>query len=91
MTVIIDRADGNREIFQTAQFMISQPKDMNPIICAIKVKLDNGKTVARWRRPFSAIYKKYVWKPEPMDQVPADPEQEVTVVEPGTNPESAEN
>lgn len=85
MTVIIDRADGNREIFQTAQFIVSQAKDMNPIICAIKVKLDNGKTVARWRRPFSRIYKKYVWKPEAMEQKPDD--QEVTVVEPGINQE----
>lgn len=78
MFVKIDRADGCTDLFETNEFMISKPKDMNPIIVKLTVKDNRGKTVAKWKRPNAKNYMRY-YKPDP---IPAEsPKVEVPVAD----------
>lgn len=63
MTVVLDLANGNTETFTTENYVISRPKDFHPIICRVTV-FDNGKRIARKKRPFSWWYKMVTFKSE---------------------------
>ena len=56
MTVVLDLANGNTETFTTENYVISRPKDFHPMICRVTV-FDNGRRIARKKRPFSWWYK----------------------------------
>lgn len=56
MTVIVDLANGQTETFITEKYVISKAKDFHPLICEVKV-FDNGRRIARKKRPFSWWYK----------------------------------
>lgn len=64
MFVKILRVDGSTEFFETENFIVSKPKDMNPIIVKLTVKDNRGKTVAKWKRPNARNYMRY-YKPDP--------------------------
>ena len=57
MTVVLDLANGNTETFATENYVISRPKDFHPMICRVTV-FDNGRRIARKKRPLSWWYKK---------------------------------
>ena len=56
MTVGLELANGNTETFTTENYVISRPKDFHPMICRVTV-FDNGRRIARKKRPFSWWYK----------------------------------
>lgn len=57
MTVVLDLANGQTEIFETEKYAISKAKDFHPLICRVTV-YNNGRRIARKKRPFSWWYKK---------------------------------
>lgn len=57
MTIVLDLANGNTESFTTENYVISRQKDFHPLICGVTV-YDNGRRIARKKRPFSWWYKK---------------------------------
>lgn len=61
MTVVLDLANGNTETFTTENYVISRPKDFHPLICRVTV-FDNGRRIARRKRPLSWWYKKFTFK-----------------------------
>ena len=63
MTVVLDLANGQTEIFETEKYVISKAKDFHPLICRVTV-YDNGRRIARKKRPLSWWYKKVTFKSE---------------------------
>ena len=63
MTVVLDLANGQTEIFETEKYVISKARDFHPLICGVTV-YDNGRRIARKKRPFSWWYKKFTFKSE---------------------------
>ena len=61
MTVVLDLANGNTEIFTTENYVISRPKDFHPMICSATV-FDNGRRIARRKRFCIWWYKKFTFK-----------------------------
>lgn len=60
MTVVLDLANGQTEIFENEKYVISRAKDFHPLICGVTV-YDNGRSIARKKRPFSWWYKKFTF------------------------------
>ena len=63
MTVVLDLANGQTEIFKTEKYVISKANDFHPLICGVTV-YDNGRRIARKKRPLSWWYKKVTFKSE---------------------------
>ena len=63
MTVVLDLANGQTEIFETEKYVISKARDFHPLICEVTV-YDNGRRIARKKRPFSWWYKMVTFKSE---------------------------
>lgn len=61
MTVIIELANGQTETFQAEKYVISKTKDFHPLICKVEI-FDNGKRIAKKKRPFSLWYKLVTFK-----------------------------
>ena len=61
MTIKINRADNQIEIFETSNYLISKSKEFHPMICKITV-FENGHKIACRKRPFSFFYKKFIFK-----------------------------
>lgn len=57
MTVVLDLANRQTEVFETEKYIISKAKDFHPLICGVTV-YDNGRRIARKKRPFLWWYKK---------------------------------
>lgn len=56
MTVVLDLANGNTELFEAEKYIISKAKDFHPLICKVEI-YNNGKRIAKKKRPFSLWYK----------------------------------
>lgn len=52
MTVVLNLANGQTEIFETEKYVISKAKDFHPLICRVTV-YENGRRISRKKRPFS--------------------------------------
>ena len=63
MTVVLELANGQTETFETEKYVISKARDFHPLICEVTV-YDNGRRIARKKRPFSWWYKKLTVKSE---------------------------
>ena len=61
MVVKINMADGATDLFETGSYKISKVKDFHPMICKVTV-YSNGKKIKTIRRPFSFIYKHFIFK-----------------------------
>lgn len=67
MTVILELADGNTEIFKTESYIIGKVKDFHPMICKISI-YDNGKKLKSVSRPFKFWYKHFTFKSEKIQE-----------------------
>ena len=47
MTVMLELANGNTEIFKTENYIIGKVKDFHPMICKISI-YDNGKNLSNF-------------------------------------------
>lgn len=63
MTVVLDLANSQTEIFETEKYVISKAKDFHPLICGVTV-FDNGRRIARRKRLCIWWYKKFTFKSE---------------------------
>ena len=61
MIIKIDRADGQTEMFENGNYLITKVKDFHPIICKITIYGD-GKKIKSVARPFNFIYKHFIFK-----------------------------
>ena len=68
MTIKIERADGEIEIFNSDSCRISKPKDFHPLICKVSV-FENGFKIKSVSRPFKFIYKHFIFKSEKVQNV----------------------
>lgn len=73
MRVFIKRADGQREHFETAQFLMSKPEDMNPLIVEVTIYNERGRRIDHWKRPGAKEYMKNYKAPEPAPEPPEMP------------------
>lgn len=67
VVVKLKMVNGGTEVFSTERFSLSPVKDMHPDILDAKVYADR-KLIARKKRLFQWLYKKYFYKPLPAEQ-----------------------
>lgn len=69
MTVKIKRVDGNTEIFTAENYIIGQKKFLHPAILEVRVYA-GSRMIARQKRHFQKIYKKFFYKPVVQELTP---------------------
>lgn len=62
MIIKIERADGQTEIYESGNYLITKGKDFHLLICKVTVYGDNGKKIKSVARPFAFIYKHFIFK-----------------------------
>lgn len=68
MVVKTELANGNFEVFETSNYVISKPKDFHPLLCKVSI-YDNGKKIKSVSRSFKFIYKHFIFKSEKVQTV----------------------
>ena len=68
MVVKTELANGNFEVFETSNYVISKPKDFHPLICKVSV-FENGFRIKSVSRPFKFIYKHFIKKKEKVQTI----------------------
>ena len=68
MVVKTELANGNFEVFETSNYVISKTKDFHPLLCKVSI-YDNGKKIESVSRPFKFIYKHFIFKSEKVQTV----------------------
>ena len=68
MVVKTELANGNFEVFETSNYVISKPKDFHPLLCKVSI-YGNGKKIKSVSRPFKFIYKHFIFKSEKVQTV----------------------
>ena len=61
MVVKTELANGNFEVFETSNYVISKTKDFHPLLCKVSI-YDNGKKIKSVSRPFKFFYKHFTFK-----------------------------
>lgn len=61
MVVKTELANGNYEVFETSNYVISKTKDFHPLLCKVSI-YDNGEKIKSVSRPFKFIYKHFIFK-----------------------------
>ena len=61
MIIKVERADGQTEVFESGNYLISKSKDFHPIICKVIIYAE-GKRIKTVKRPFNFIYKHFTFK-----------------------------
>lgn len=61
MVVKTELANGNFEVFETSNYVISKPKDFHPLLCKVSI-YDNGEKINSVSRPFKFFYKHFIFK-----------------------------
>ena len=82
VVVKLKLVNGNTEVFLTEKFSMCSAKEMHPDILDAKIYAD-GKLIARKKRLFQWVYKKFFYKPLPVEQnaTEHEPTEEQNVVE----------
>ena len=68
MVVKTELANGNFEVFESPNYVISKMKDFHPLLCKVSI-YDNGKKIKSVSRPFKFIYKHFIFKSEKVQTV----------------------
>lgn len=68
MVVKTELANGNFEVFESSNYLISKPKDFHPLLCKVSI-YDNGKKIKSVSRPFKFIYKHFIFKSEKVQTI----------------------
>ena len=68
MVVKTELANGNFEVFESSNYVISKTKDFHPLLCKVSI-YDNGKKIKSVSRPFKFIYKHFIFKSEKVQTV----------------------
>lgn len=68
MVVKTELANGNFEVFETSNYVISKTKDFHPLLCKVSI-YDNGKKIKSVSRPFKFIYKHFIFKSEKVQKL----------------------
>ena len=68
MVVKTELANGNFEVFESSNYVISKMKDFHPLLCKVSI-YDNGKKIKSVSRPFKFIYKHFIFKSEKVQTV----------------------
>lgn len=61
MTIITELANGNFEVFETSNYVVSKTKDFHPLLCKVSI-YDTGKKIKSVSRPFKFFYKHFIFK-----------------------------
>ena len=80
MVVKTELANGNFEVFETSNYVISKPKDFHPLLCKVSI-YDNGKKIKSVSRPFKFIYKHFIFKSEKVQTVLKNIEEQKQLAE----------
>ena len=74
LTVRIKTVEGNVEAFETQSFVCVKAEKMKPEILCVEVFSESGKRMCKVKRHFQRFYKKYIFKPSPVQpQMPIQP------------------
>ena len=68
MVVKTELVNGNFEVFESSNYVISKMKDFHPLLCKVSI-YDNGKKIKSVSRPFKFIYKHFIFKSEKVQTV----------------------
>ena len=80
MVVKTELANGNFEVFETSNYVISKPKDFHPLICKVSV-FENGFKIKSVSRPFKFIYKHLIFKSEKVQTILKNLEEQKQLAE----------
>ena len=61
MTIITELANGNTEVFESGNYLISRAKDFHPMILKVSIFAD-GKKIKTVSRRFKFFYKHFTFK-----------------------------
>lgn len=61
MVVKTELANGNFEVFESSNYVISKTKDFHPLLCKVSI-YDNGKKIKSVSRHFRFFYKHFTFK-----------------------------
>lgn len=68
MIIITELANGNTEVFENTNYIISKAKDFYPMICKVSI-YDNGKKIKSVSRPFKWFYKHFTFKSKKVQEI----------------------
>lgn len=68
MVIKTELANGNFEVFESSNYVISKPKDFHPLLCKVSI-YDNGEKIKSVSRPFKFIYKHFIFKSEKVQTI----------------------
>lgn len=68
MVVKTELVNGNFEVFESSNYVISKPKDFHPLLCKVSI-YDNGKKIKSVSRPFKFIYKHFIFKSDKVQTI----------------------
>ena len=80
MVVKTELANGNFEVFETSNYVISKSKDFHPLLCKVSI-YDNCKKIKSFSRPFKFIYKHFIFKSEKVQTVLKNIEEQKQLAE----------
>ena len=80
MVVKTELANGNFEVFETSNYVISKTKDFHPLLCKVSI-YDNGKKIKSVSRPFKFIYKHFIFKSEKVQTILKNIEEQKQLAE----------
>ena len=80
MTIKVERADGQTEIYENGNYTISKVKDFHPIICKVTI-YSSGRIVKSVSRPFPFIYKHFIYKSKKVQTILKNLEEQAKLAE----------
>ena len=76
MIIKVKRVDGATEMFKTDNYMLSTLKELHPAIIKAEVFTESGARVACLKRPFAFIYRHFIFKPEMLEGLTKNQEEQ---------------
>lgn len=80
MVVKTELANGNFEVFETSNYVISKTKDFHPLLCKVSI-YDNGKKIKSVSRPFKFFYKHFTFKSDKVQTILKNLEEQKRLAE----------
>lgn len=68
MVVKTELANGNFEVFEISNYVVSKTKDFHPLLCKVSI-YDNGKKIKSVSRPFKFFYKHFTFKSDKVQKL----------------------
>lgn len=80
MTIVTKLANGNTEIFETPNYIVSKSKDFHPALLSVSV-FQGNKKIFKKSRPFKFFYKHFIFKSDKVQTLLKNLEEQKALAE----------